>query len=55
MFRRRSRLDSVITKIKNRSLLAFVIAVGIFSLPWQRFELRVLLEAEIFVMRFAFL
>jgi len=47
MFRRRPRLDSVITKTKNRSLLAFVIAVGVFSLPLQRFELRVLLAYDL--------
>ena len=47
MFRRRLRLDSIITKMKNRSLLAIAIAVGVFCLPLPRFELRVLLAYDL--------
>lgn len=47
MFRRRLRLDSIITKMKNRSLLAIAIAVGVFCLPLPRLELRVLLAYDL--------
>lgn len=52
MFQRRLRIDSVITKMKNRSLLALAIAVGVFCLPLPRFELRVLLAYDLGALTF---
>lgn len=52
MFRRRLRIGSIITKMKNRSLLALAIAVGVFSLPLPRFELRVLLAYDLGALAF---